>query len=82
GAAIWGALVVGLASISTAPWSLLAGWLAGQTVELGLAGCFVGAALSGMRLRRLWALALGWCVLAFIITVLVQNLGWAPSAAV
>lgn len=38
GAVVWGALIIGLFSISTATLSLLAGWWIGQTVELGLAG--------------------------------------------
>jgi len=82
GASIWGALALGLASISTASWGLLAGWFVGQTVELGLAGCVVGAALNGVRPRKLWGIALGWCVVAFVITVLMQNLGWAPASVV
>lgn len=82
GASIWGALVLGLASISTASWSLLAGWFVGQTVELGVAGCIVGAALSGVPSRKLWGIVLGWCIVAFVTTVLMQNLGWAPASVI
>lgn len=77
GAAIWGALVLGLASISTAPWDLLIGWFLGQTVELGIAGGIAGAALAGTRPGRLWVLVVGWIILAFAITVVMQNTGLA-----
>jgi hypothetical protein len=80
GASIWAALVLGLASISTAPWDLLGGWFLGQTVELGVAGAVVGAFLQGIRPRRLWLYVVVWCVLAFLVTVLLQNLGWAAAA--
>lgn len=79
GASIWGALTLGLASISTATASLLAGWFVGQTIELGVAGAIVGAALQGVRTRRLWLLVAGWCVVAFAITVVMQNTGLAPA---
>jgi hypothetical protein len=82
GASIWLALVLGLASISTASWQLLAGWFVGQTVELGLAGAVVGAALQGVPMRRLWLIALGWCFIALTGTVLLQTLGIAPAALV
>jgi hypothetical protein len=47
GALVWGALVLGLASVSTASLALLAGWFGGQVAELALAGYFVGSALAG-----------------------------------
>jgi hypothetical protein len=78
GAGIWGALALGLLSISTAPVSLMAGWFAGQTVELAIAGGLLGAARGGVRLRRLWLLTVGWCVLALVIVVVLQNTGYAP----
>lgn len=79
GAAIWGALVLGLASISTAPWDLLIGWFIGQTIELGIGGGIAGAALAGARPRRLWILVAVWILLVFAITVVMQNTGLAPS---
>lgn len=80
GGTIWAALVLGLASISTASWSLLLGWFVGQTLELGVAGAVIGAGLNGTRSRKLWILVIGWCIFAFIVTVVLQNVGLAPAA--
>lgn len=82
GAVIWGALVVGLYSISTAPASLLAGWWLGQTVELGFAGGVLGTVASGVPLRRVW-LAVGVAVVALVAaTVALQSSGLAPPMKV
>jgi hypothetical protein len=54
GALAWGALVLGLASISTASVALLAGWFAGQTTEFAVGGYFVGEALASASLKRLF----------------------------
>lgn len=78
GLVIWGAMGIGLYSISTARPSLLAGWWAGQALELGLAGAVLGAAEDGVSLRRIWmgvVVAVLGCVVA---TVLAQSLGWVP----
>jgi energy-converting hydrogenase Eha subunit B len=74
GGAIWASTVAGLASITTAPPPLLAGWLIGQTVEVGIAGAVVGAARGGAKSHRLWMLVIAWCVLALAATVVLQNL--------
>ncbi|MGZ9275340.1 MAG: hypothetical protein ACXW34_11435 [Nitrospira sp.] len=79
GAVIWGAFTVGLYSISTAPLPLLAGWWIGQTVELGLAGAVLGAAGSGVPLRRIWSLVAIAVVFCFVATVVMQSLGLAPA---
>jgi hypothetical protein len=78
GAMIWGALCLGLYSISSAAPDLLWGWFAGQTLELGLAGAVVGADLGGMKARRLILAVIGWVILAFVLTVALQSLGLAP----
>ena len=74
GAFIWGAVTVGLISITSAPLLLMVGWFAGQTLEMGIAGLVVGAGLGAQKLRRL----AGWVVLfiicAFILTILLQNI--------
>jgi len=78
GAVVWGALVLGLYSISTATLPLLAGWWIGQTVELGLAGAVLGAAAAGVPLKRIWivvAIAVVACVFG---TIVLQSLGLAP----
>ena len=53
GAVVWGAILFGLWSISTASPALLAAWWVGQTAELALAGYVVGSALAGVRFGRL-----------------------------
>jgi hypothetical protein len=82
GAVVWGALVVGLFSISTATLTLLAGWWIGQTVELGLAGAVLGAAANRVPLKRIWVIvAVSVAVLA-AATIVLQSLGLAPPMKV
>lgn len=82
GAVVWGALVVGLYSISTATLPLLAGWWIGQTVELGLAGAVLGAAANQAPLKRIWAIV-AVAVVAFAAgTIALQSLGLAPAMKV
>lgn len=80
GALLWGSLALGLFSVSTADAALLAGWFAGQTVELAIAGAVMGAGLAGERLGRLAARVLAFVVLMIVVTVALQSLGWAPAA--
>jgi hypothetical protein len=82
GAVVWGAVTVGLYSISTATVPLLASWWIGQTVELGLAGAVLGAAAKGVPLRRIW-ITVGSTVLACLVaTIVLQSLGIAPPMKV
>lgn len=78
GAVVWGALLVGLYSISTAPGDLLVAWWVGQSLELGAAGAVLGAGGAAESRRPIYVrVALG--VLAcFIVTVLLQIAGVAP----
>jgi hypothetical protein len=80
GALVWGALTLGLYSISTADPSLLAGWFLGQTAELGLAGAVTGSALAGNRLGRLSLKVAGLILLLTVITIIMQSTGLAPAA--
>jgi hypothetical protein len=82
GAVVWGALVVGLYSISTAKLPLLAGWWLGQTVELGLAGAVLGAAAHGTSLKRIWAIVTGVVIALVVATVALQSVGLAPAMKV
>ena len=75
GALIWGALTLGLLSISTASPSLLLGWFLGQTVELGIAGMVLGSGLATERLRSLLVKVVGFFVVMVVLTVLLQNIG-------
>lgn len=79
GAVLWGAFLVGLYSISTAPVPLLAGWWIGQTLELGLAGAVIGASLAGVPSKRIWRLVALGVVAFFVTTVVMQSLGLAPA---
>lgn len=71
GCLTWGALVLGLFSISTASPGLLIGWWLGQTIELGLAGFVFGADREGVKQSKIlrWAFffLLGMIVLTFIL---------------
>jgi len=80
GALIWGAFVIGLASISTASPALLLGWFAGQTLEMGIGGAVTGYGLQAASLRPL-AVRIGLLLLASIIlTIVLQSLGFGPAA--
>lgn len=82
GAVVWGALLLGLWSISTAAPGLLAGWWVGQTVELGLGGLVIGSILGGARVRTV-----AWRVGALLIAgaasaVVLQTIGYAAAPVV
>lgn len=75
----WGALALGLWSITTAPTGLLVGWWIGQGLELALAGAVLGAGRAGVAMRRIWTLV-GLCVVVLVAVVIVmQSVGWAPA---
>lgn len=82
GGTVWGALVLGLYSISTASVSLLAGWWVGQTVELAFAGAVLGAAANRVPLKRIWAVVGVAVVVLAAATVVLQTLGLAPAMKV
>ena len=75
GGLTWGAFVLGLASVSTASFSLLIGWFIGQTLELALAGAVVGNGLAGVRLWRLFGVVMVFVLLSVITTIILQALG-------
>jgi hypothetical protein len=78
GAVTWGALLLGLWSISTAELPLLAGWWIGQSVELAVGGLVIGSILGGARLRAVaWKVGL-LVVVAAALAVLLQTIGYAP----
>ncbi|HEX6250337.1 MAG TPA: hypothetical protein VFZ56_02765 [Gemmatimonadaceae bacterium] len=79
GAMVWGAFVIGLYSISTAGPGLLAGWWAGQTIELGLAGSVIGAARRSVSLKKIWTVVVVAVVVLAAATVALQSLGLAPA---
>ena len=79
GGLTWGALALGLLSISTANVSLLVGWFAGQTLELALAGAIAGSALAGAKLSQLSVKVLAFVVVAVITAIALQSLGLVPA---
>ena len=82
GGVVWGGLLLGIWSISTAEPALLAGWWAGQTVELALGGSVIGALLGGARLRTVSWLV-GAVVVASVLTaVVLQSIGYATAPIV
>jgi hypothetical protein len=78
----WGALVLGLWSISTAPDSLLLGWWAGQGIEMGLAGAVLGSARAGTPPGRIWLRVTIAVVVLFAAVVTLQTLGIVPTVRV
>jgi hypothetical protein len=82
GALLWGTVVLGLMSISTASVWLLLGWFLGQTGELAVAGMFAGSALGGERLKRLFIKVVILIFLSVLITVVLQSTGLAPTIRV
>jgi hypothetical protein len=79
GAFTWGALVLGLFSISTANLGLLAGWFIGQTIEAGIGGTVTGLGLASQRPGRLAIYVIIFVLIAIFITVLLQSTGLAPA---
>jgi hypothetical protein len=79
GALAWGALVLGLASISSADPLLLLGWFVGQTVELAVGGAVIGGALAGQPLSRLLVRVLALDLVLVVATIVLQSLGLAPA---
>lgn len=82
GTLVWGALLLGLASITPASPSLLAAWWIGQSLELGASGAVLGAATAGMPMRRLWTRVTGVVLILVVLTVVLQSLGSAPAVRV
>jgi hypothetical protein len=79
GSITWGALTLGLYSISTAPPTLLLGWWLGQALELGLAGYVFGADRQGIKRGRILRWALFFLLLSIVLTVAMQAAGLAPA---
>ncbi|MFO7915373.1 MAG: hypothetical protein R6U43_06755 [Candidatus Krumholzibacteriales bacterium] len=81
GAFVWGAMCLGLLSISTAGFKLLAGWFLGQTVEAGIGGLVAGSGFAMTKLGRLALYVLLFFLIMTVTTVVLQSLGFAPQAA-
>ena len=77
GAFVWGALVLGLLSISTAGIGLMAAWFIGQTIEAGIGGMVAAAGLVTERPWRMVIFVIIFVIVIFMITVILQSLGLA-----
>ncbi len=76
---MWGALLLGLFSISTADPLLLLGWFVGQTVEFAIGGAVIGSGLAGTSLMRLGLMVLALLIVWMLLTIGLQLLGLAPA---
>ena len=74
GVLVWGSLVLGLFSISTASPTLLTGWFLGQTAELGIGGIVIGSGLATERLRPLLIKVLVFFVVVVVLGIVIQNI--------
>lgn len=79
GAFTWGALCLGLLSISTASLELMAGWFIGQTVEAGIGGMVAGSGIVNESMKRIIGYVLLFFISAIIITIILQSTGYAPA---
>ena len=79
GLLVWGAMALGLYSISTAPIDMLLGWWIGQAFELALSGAVIGSSLAGKPLKPIWLKVAVAVVTLGVGTVLLQTIGWAQS---
>ena len=71
--------ILGLFSISTASPQLLAASFVAQVVEMAAAGAIIGQGLLAHSLRRLTLTVVIGFVLLLVVTIVLQNIGLAPS---
>jgi hypothetical protein len=79
GGAVWGALLLGMWSITAADPVLLMGWWVGQTVQLAIAGYLIGSRIAGTSLRAVAWSAIGVLVVALVVAVVLQSSGYAAA---
>lgn len=77
GALLGVASTLGLYSILTVDLDMLIGWALGQTIEFGIVGGIIGAANSGISLKRLFVGVAAFVVSAIILTIILQTVGLA-----
>ena len=82
GVVLWGALVLGLYTITTAGVPLLAAWWVGQSLELGAAGGVIGGIAAGVPVRRMLFGVTLIVVVLLVLTIALQSLGLAPPMRV
>ena len=82
GGLVWLTFCLALASISTAKHTMLVGWFVGQTIESGIGGAVLGAALSARRLRGVVVRVVVLIVVCVVATIVLQNTGLAPAIVI
>ena len=82
GGLIWASQILGLASITTADYTLLLGWFLGQTAELGIAGTVIGSSFAGTSHRQVFKWVIVFVIFSVILTITLQLFGLAPPAVV
>lgn len=82
GAVLWGALLLGIWSISTAEPQLLGAWWLGQTVQLAVGGSIVGAVLGGHSLRSLARWSVAAMIVGLIAAIVLQSIGYALAPVI
>jgi hypothetical protein len=70
---------IGLYSIVTVPGPLLFGWFCAEALEAIVAGAFLGAALGGASLKRLFGFAVIILVVCMLLVLVLQSIGYAPT---
>jgi hypothetical protein len=80
GAMMWGALALGLASVSTAQPALLLGWFVGESLQTAIAGGVLGIAFAAQRLGRLTLAVIAFVIACAALTIVLQSAGLAPAA--
>jgi len=79
GGLLWAALTLGLASIATASYALLAGWLVGQTMQAAVGGAVIGAGLAAKRMGLVVSSVMALVVGCVVTVVVLQTMGLAPA---
>ena len=79
GAVVWGSSLLAMWSIATASPELLVGWWIAQVLGTAVAGAMLGAAIAGVRLRRLAAVAGMVVIGGLAIATALQTVGYAAA---
>lgn len=82
GAVMWAIVLLSLWSISTADPALLGAWWLGQVAEMTMAGAVIGAAISGVSVRRLLAAVIAVILATAVSAVALQSIGYATAPVV
>lgn len=82
GTMIWGAMILGLLSISTASINLMMGWWIGQTIEAGIGSMIAVIGLETTRPWRTLLYVILFLIIMVIVTVILQSTGFAPTVRI